>query len=84
MSSTPVYQPNHMAVTRPFDIRDFAALPPQFEAEFEAVWRVPPNDEARQAYLATRQLLSAVNQATDQFGSPARKNVLRSLADLYN
>ena len=82
-ASLSVYESGQLAVTRPAEIQDFSALPPQFEAEFEAVWQVPSSQDAQQAYLATRQLLNAVRQATAQFGSPDRSNVLQSLSDLY-
>lgn len=77
-ASAPIYMAAKLAVVEPTQLIDFSALPPTFAADFEALGGSMPDQQAKQAYLATYQLLTAIEQATLKFGSPERVNVWRT------
>ena len=80
--SAPTYAMAKLAVVRPTQFTDFSKLPPAFPADFEALAHSLPDQQAQQAYLATYQLIKAVEKATIAFGSPERADVLQALATL--
>jgi len=80
--SAPIYAVAQLAVVRPTQFTDFSNLPPTFPADFEALGHSSPDRQAQQAYLATRQLIKAIEKATITFGSPERANVLQALVML--
>lgn len=81
-ASAPIYSAAKLAVVEPTQLIDFSTLPPTFTADFEALGGSMPDQQAKQAYLATSQLLTAIEQATIEFGSPERVNVWRTLRRL--
>ena len=80
--STPIYQAADLAVVEPARFTDLSGLPPTFVTDFEAKWHVSPSIEAQQAYLATRQLLKAMEAAVGTYGSPDRSNIQHALITL--
>jgi ABC-type branched-subunit amino acid transport system substrate-binding protein len=81
-ASASVYTAAKLAVIEPSQFVDFSSLPPTFTADFEALGGSIPDQQAKQAYLATYRLLTAIEQATIEFGSPERVNVWRTFRAL--
>jgi len=81
-ASAPIYAGAKLAVVGPGQLTDFSALPPAFAADFIALAGSLPDQQAQQAYLATEQVLAAIEQAVIQSGSPERAQVLQALITL--
>ncbi len=62
-ATAPVFQSAELAVIAPARFTDFNTLPPNFDADFSALAGSPADEQARQAYLATRALVDLIDRA---------------------
>ncbi len=77
--AAPIYSAGQLAVVNPSQFTGDSNLPATFAADFETLSGSPPNPEAEQAYLATRRLLKAIEEAVEANGQPERAAVLKAL-----
>ncbi len=75
-AAAPIYSAAQLAVINPSQFTDAPDLPDTFATDFETLSGSPPNPEAQQAYLATRRLLKAIEEAVEANGRPERGAVL--------
>lgn len=61
--TAPIFDAAGLAVIAPVRFTNFDALPPTFDADFSALAGSPPDEQARQAYLATRALVDLIDRA---------------------
>lgn len=78
-AALPVYAAAQLPVVNPTRFDNPADVPPHFEAGFQAISGSPPDAQARQAYLATRYLLQAVERAVARRGNADRPTMWRVL-----
>jgi ABC-type branched-subunit amino acid transport system substrate-binding protein len=80
--SEPVYTAAQLAVVKPTQFNDPSSLPTHFAADYESLSGSPPDLQAQQAYLATYQVVQAIENAVLHSGSLGREQILRALLDL--
>ncbi|HEY84263.1 MAG TPA: ABC transporter substrate-binding protein [Chloroflexi bacterium] len=78
-AAAPIYSAAQLAVVNPSQFTHATDLPDTFATDFEALSGSPPNPEAQQAYLSTRRLLKAIEEAVEATGRPERANVSEKL-----
>ena len=78
-AAEPIYRAAQLAVVSPARYTDFSGLPATFAADYQTLGGSLPDAQARQAYLATHQLINAIEQAVLTYGSPERAHVLMAL-----
>ena len=60
-ATAPVFEAANLSVINPATITDFSALPPSFDEDYTALAGFSPDEQARQAYLATRMLADKID-----------------------
>lgn len=65
-ATEPVFDAAGLRTVDPSRFTDFSTLPPTFAADYQSLAGMPPDAQAKQAYLATRHLFGMIDRALRQ------------------
>jgi len=77
-ASMAVYEPAFLTVVDPTQATDESVLPASFTTDYQKISGSLPNIEAKQAYLATKYLLTVIEAAVETAGKPEREYILQT------
>jgi len=78
----PIFAEAGLAVVNPVAFDDFSGLPASFSADYQALGGTSPDEQAMQAYAATKTLLRAIETAAGDAGRLQRGDVLAAWRDI--
>ncbi len=61
-----IFDAAQLRAIEPSRFTDFSTLPPTFAADYQSLAGMPPDTQAKQAYLATRELFRTIDRAIQQ------------------
>ena len=65
-ATAPIFDAAQLRAFAPSRFTDFSTLPPNFAADYQSLAGMPPDAQAKQAYLATRKLFRTIDRAIRQ------------------
>jgi len=65
-ATAPIFDAAQLRAIEPFHFTDFSTLPPNFAADYQLLAGMPPDAQAKQAYLATRELFRMIDRTIQQ------------------
>ncbi len=74
-ATKPIFDAAQLWTINPAQLTDFSTLPPTFDTDYQSLAGSPPDMQAKQAYLATRDFFRAIDRATQHSSRLTREQL---------